>query len=298
MRESEEPALEAFIDDLYRGSLDTFVSRRDALAKQRRTSGDRLAASMVKALKKPSRAAWALNFVVLDKPDAMAKLDAAISGAVAPMPSGEEGRAAIARLRAVVRQLAIESAQLASEAGTEVEVDVLVGALSAVLGHAESFEELRHARLTDVPEAGGLDLLALLPILKREKPAAIPLVRTAPAKQPDESKARMARAEDERQAVARAAAREEDERQALARAAAKEAASRLESARRRAEEARKALDKAEDNVKEADARVRQAEEDSLQAIALRDAAREQSAIAQSAVGSAEKELLRLKTQGT
>jgi hypothetical protein len=56
-------------DDLYGAPLEEFVSRRDALAKQLRAGGDRDGAAAVKKLPKPTRAAWAVNRLVRDRPD-------------------------------------------------------------------------------------------------------------------------------------------------------------------------------------------------------------------------------------
>lgn len=49
------------IDALYGLSPDEFTPRRDALAKELRSAGDRSAADWVKALRKPSAAAWVVN---------------------------------------------------------------------------------------------------------------------------------------------------------------------------------------------------------------------------------------------
>jgi hypothetical protein len=57
------------VDELYAAPFDEFVTRRDALAKQLRADGDRDAASEVKQLRKPSRAAWAVNQAVRRAPD-------------------------------------------------------------------------------------------------------------------------------------------------------------------------------------------------------------------------------------
>src|SRR5919202_1156757 len=57
-------------DDLYGLALDAFVPDRDALAKRLRADGDRAAADEVKALRKPSVAAWAVNQAVRSQPKA------------------------------------------------------------------------------------------------------------------------------------------------------------------------------------------------------------------------------------
>ncbi|MDW5593094.1 hypothetical protein VSS74_02010 [Conexibacter stalactiti] len=65
--ESEEEAL-------YVESPDSFVAARDALAKQLRVDGDRAGAARVRALRRPTRAAWAINLAVRQHPDAAQEL--------------------------------------------------------------------------------------------------------------------------------------------------------------------------------------------------------------------------------
>jgi hypothetical protein len=55
---------DAEIDRLYGLPLDEFVSERDGLAKRLRKDGDREAAERVKALRKPTAGAWAINQAV------------------------------------------------------------------------------------------------------------------------------------------------------------------------------------------------------------------------------------------
>ena len=57
------------IDRLYALPLEEFTRERDALAKRLRKEGEPDAAGDVKALKKPSVAAWAVNQVQRDRPD-------------------------------------------------------------------------------------------------------------------------------------------------------------------------------------------------------------------------------------
>lgn len=52
------PGFEAITDELYEGSPAAFVARRDELAKQARSSGDRVLATAIKALRRPTVGAW------------------------------------------------------------------------------------------------------------------------------------------------------------------------------------------------------------------------------------------------
>ena len=64
----------ADIDRLYALPLEEFTRERDELAKRLRKEGDADAAAKVKALKKPTVAAWAVNQVHRDRPDEVREL--------------------------------------------------------------------------------------------------------------------------------------------------------------------------------------------------------------------------------
>jgi hypothetical protein len=65
------------IAELYASDLQEFTSARDALAKRLRAEGDRDGASQVKALRKPSVTAWAVNRVRHREPERVEELLAA-----------------------------------------------------------------------------------------------------------------------------------------------------------------------------------------------------------------------------
>ena len=65
---------DAEVDRLYALPLDEFTRERDELAKRLRKDGEREAADAVKALKKPSVAAWAVNQVRRDRPEDVRRL--------------------------------------------------------------------------------------------------------------------------------------------------------------------------------------------------------------------------------
>jgi hypothetical protein len=66
--------LEEREDDLYSLPLERFVAERDALAAELRSTGDVDEAARVKALRKPTRAAWAVNQLVRSEPDLLESL--------------------------------------------------------------------------------------------------------------------------------------------------------------------------------------------------------------------------------
>lgn len=114
-------------EDLYGLPLEEFTPARDALAKELKAAGRKDEAAEVKSLRKPSVAAWALNRVAREHPDAIEGLraagavlreaqDAVLSGDT-PAPPGMSGDAG--RLRDAGRALAEEVDRVAG-LGTEI----------------------------------------------------------------------------------------------------------------------------------------------------------------------------------
>ena len=64
----------ASMDDLYSLPLDDFTAARDALASELRAAGNKDEAAEVKKLRKPSLAAWAVNRLARERPEAMEEL--------------------------------------------------------------------------------------------------------------------------------------------------------------------------------------------------------------------------------
>jgi hypothetical protein len=100
---------------LYGLDLQEFVAARDALVKELRAGGDRDGAAAVKKLVKPTRAAWAVNRLVRDRPDEIAALvqaGAALAGAQEQLLDGADAdvlRSAAVAARALVDALAAEA---------------------------------------------------------------------------------------------------------------------------------------------------------------------------------------------
>jgi hypothetical protein len=100
---------------LYGLDLEEFVAAREALAKELRAGGDRAGAAAVKKLAKPTRAAWAVNRLVRDRPEEIAALveaGAALEGAQEQLLDGADAdvlRSAAVAARALVDALAAEA---------------------------------------------------------------------------------------------------------------------------------------------------------------------------------------------
>ena len=240
------PRADERIAGLYAVPLEQFTPERNALATELRVSGDAEGAALVKALRKPTAAAWAVNQLVRGEPD----LVEALLGA-----GGE--------LRQAHRQAASGrgSEQLRAAADAErTAVELLVARAAAVLGRpvtpalAESIRNSLHAASSDDTarervRAGTL-VTELRPVGLGPVPAAgTQRSKQAPPKAPPrvDSKRELRAAATEEAALqrefdaaARALARAE-ESYARAREAAEAAAEREKDARKRMREARSAL---------------------------------------------------------
>lgn len=262
---------------IYGGRLEEFVQRRDTLARELRSSGERDAANAVKALRKPSRIAWALDQGAIEMPGSLAALADAAADLVTAQSSGGDARAAMANLRGAIRAFTERAAEASRNAGYRIEPGALVSAVHAVLGRQDSFEQVRAGCLVEVPEAGGLDVLSVLPM-----PAVSPATSSPPAAKPGTSRPTA----DEREQAVRAdfnaataalrASRKEmgaaqatlanaetrlkaaEERLRAAQAEAGAAREQLEHARRRAKETAAAVEVAEKRLAEAKRRLSQA----------------------------------------
>jgi len=189
MSESPIPnELEAAILALYRGSLEEFIGRRDALVKQLRAAKQREHADHVKALRKPSRMAWVLDNAVYEDPASIEQLASAIIEA----QRGADLRTGLELINVALRAVAAAGARVAVRSKQPIEPNAIIAALRAVIGDSGAFADWRAARLVEVPEAGGLDMLTALAVrepVTRQTSAAItpPRVEIAKTESPAET---------------------------------------------------------------------------------------------------------------
>jgi hypothetical protein len=260
--------LDTRVDALFALDPSEFTAARDAEAKALRAAGRADDAAYVKALRKPTVAAWALNQVVRAQPDAIDELLALSADLRVEQESALAGDAAkfrrlLDRRRELERGLVNAAVDLLAESSGNAEQSR--GELTSTLGAAavddEVAETVRRGRLERVVAApSGFDLLAGLDL-----PPAPPRARRAPeptkpaaAPPVDELATKRAAAEAAREKARAGAARAERiEIAASARQAAKAALDearkevrRLETelarARRTAERAEADLDRAKD----------------------------------------------------
>ena len=234
--------LETAMAAVYRGPLEEFVSRRDALSKELRAAKRREDADRVKALRKPSRTAWVLDNVVSEDPACIEHLAEAINAAQT-VQSGADLRAALESVRAAVREVAAAGTRFAIRAGQPVDANALATAVHAVIGDTSAYTDMRAGRLVDVPEGGGLDILTgitIIPPPPPRAPSSPSIAPAAPAPPKTEAPAPPS-TEDAELAIA---ARADLRRAETSLAAAREQADRAEQAVRSAQGALDAAERA------------------------------------------------------
>jgi hypothetical protein len=223
------------VDELFVGALDEFVKRRDELVKQLKKDGDKETAAEVKALRKPSAAAWAINQVARRSHDAIDALVVAARGvheAQARAVQGKDGgglRGATEEWRKCINALA---AEVAKEAGAQYR-DAAAGTFEAASTSDEWTQIVKAGRLMATLEPGGFGLQDMPdPVLTRPAKAATP-------SPPVEEEPR------DDKAIAEARARLEKATHRLRRAE-----QRLDQARAAVDEAARAHDEAADELRE------------------------------------------------
>jgi chromosome segregation ATPase len=214
----DDAEAEARIDALYQRPLADFVAARNALAKELRPH-DRARSDEVKALRKPTVAAWALDRAASRDPDAVAELraaGAAVQEAQESALAGDRGalREATERRRNAIARLTDAAA---SDAG-DAHRDEIAATLEAASVDDELHAQLAAGRLTATTEArAGFGDLAGLLAASADAPAGDELAARRRRAEADRLRARMADAEtavedatgDVRQAEERLARAEE-----------------------------------------------------------------------------------------
>jgi hypothetical protein len=229
------------LERLYRGALESFTSDRNALAKWLRDGGEGEAADWVKALRKPTRAAWLTNQLTERKPKEVKRLleaGEALRRGQEEMLAGSPDREAL-RDAAKLEQETIDSLLRTAEAiGREHRIgSQILDRVGETLQAASSDPEVARAI-----ELGRLE--------RERRSASIGLVGEA-IKPPPKGK------------TAKEEARQDDERRARERLARHRRAAerKLESAEKRLERERSAAARARDTLADRERRLKQAEQD-------------------------------------
>jgi hypothetical protein len=257
-------AVESTADELYGLPPGEFTQARDARVKELRKAGERDAADAVKALRKPTVAAWALNQLARARRKQLDRLLAAgekLRAAQEELLAGGDRSAfqeAAAAERELVAELAAEATELASEAGERgsgVTEKVAETLHAAALDEATA-EDLRAGRMVREREAiGGFgDAAAAGPAsapAPRARASAKTKAKPKPKKEPKKEQAAEDTARRQRLSAART-----DERHA--RRELEATAKALRNAETRAEAAKAHADDAVERAKTAAERLKEA----------------------------------------
>jgi DNA repair exonuclease SbcCD ATPase subunit len=224
------------IDGLYQGPLEDFTAQRNELAKELRSDGD--AAAWVKGLPKPSRAAWLVNRLSVEKADEIGELlslgkelRAAQEEMLAGSTDREKLRDAAQREQRTVDSLARAAEKIGDGAGAQILTRV-AETLQAAAGDPDVAEAIERGRLT-----------------REQRAASVGLIGTAaPAARPARKGSKGRQAAERRERQQQAKRRKELER-------------KLATAEKKLDRERTALERAEQKVAEAESRVKDAEHD-------------------------------------
>jgi hypothetical protein len=290
-------------DELYALPPAEFTRARDERAKALRKEGRREEADAVKALRKPTVAAWALNQLARTRPEQLERLLAAGHGlraAQEELLAGGDRKAlqrAAATEREVVAKLADSATGLAAEAGERAGPalrEKIAETLHAAALDEETAEELRAGRLLREREAiGGFGAVAAgAPAAGRAARGATRTGSTEgaagaggkPRPPAGRKPGKAASAEADRRAAA-----ERRERLAAARTDERHARRELEAAAKAIEHAETRAEAARAHAEEANARAKTTAERLREARSEQAAAKKAHARAQRALTTAEQD---------
>ena len=282
--------LEAEIDRLYGVPSEDFVSERDALARRLRSERRRQEAKEVGALRKPSRAAWAINRVARDQPrlaEDVGSAGDALRAAQAGLAEGggpDELRAAAQVQRAAVDGFADAARDLLGSGGEDT-LRRIRETLLAAATDADLAERVRGGRVVREQAPAGFGPWVPAPATpegstraKPARPSGDRAEEAGGAERRAEEEERARGAEEERargaeEERARGAEEEDDRRRAEAQARIREArgaearaheeaaqlAGALDEARVRRDDAREARDQAQHELDGAEREVTELE---------------------------------------
>ena len=235
-----QAGIEREIDRLYGLPLADFTKARDELARELRSEGAGEAAAEVRALRKPTAAAWAVNQGV--RADGRAAKRVVRAGGKLSGASGRALRDAMAEEAEAVDAM-VAAVEDAAGAGTlsRASVDRVRETIRAVASDDELRGQFEAGRVLRDHRAVGFGSVDSLP--------AAPDAKRRPPKRSDAAQAKRARA----------AAKRARERLDRATQAVTKERKRLEGARRALGEAQSAVDAAEERRREAERQLHEAE---------------------------------------
>ena len=251
-------------DALYAAPTADFIAARNELAKRLKADGDQLGSTRLKALRKPTVAAWLANLVAREQPDELDDLIALgdeFREATTDL-DGDRLRELTPRRHKLIDQLVQAAGKLAADQGQKVSADVgqkLRETFDAALVDPAAGEAVREGRLSSalrhvgfgvVDESGEPSNVTALTDERRQR--AVDRRKASKAEEEEESAAALTAQE--------AAEREEEEREAARRAEAKQQledkVAAAESAEAVVENLENQLTEAQDTLEEIRVRIR------------------------------------------
>jgi hypothetical protein len=281
---TESKEVEQAAEELYGLPPGEFTRARDARVKKVRKDGDREAAAAIKALRKPTVAAWALNQLARRRSkdlDALLSAGEELRAAQEELLGGGDRSAfqeAAAQERELVARLSADATALASEAGERAGglQEKVAETLHAAALDEETADELRAGRLVREREAiGGFGAADSAPAPSSTKRPAKARAKKPPAR----SKSKTTSTREEASNRQRLAAAKTDERHARR---------ELDAAARAVEHAGERAEAAEAHAAEAAERARTTTERLKEAKRAETAARKSHTRAARALESAER----------
>jgi hypothetical protein len=241
-------------DAVYAAPAADFIATRNELAKQLKADGDALGSTRLKALRKPTVAAWIANLVARKLPDELDDLLALgdeFREATADL-DGERLRELTPKRHQLLDTLSKEAARLAAEEGQKISADVgqkLRETLDAALVDPAAGDAVREGRLSSALRHVGFGVVD-----ESGEPSNVtPLTDERRKAARDRRKAQQAESDEKATAEEKrdAAQREQEEREAAEKAKAKQAFEDAVAAAQEAEAEVEDLDTQLDNAREA-----------------------------------------------
>ena len=242
-------------DALYAAPAADFIATRNELAKQLKADGDQVGSTRLKAMRKPTVAAWVTNLVARNLPDELDDLLALgdeFRQATADL-DGDRLRELTPRRHQLLDKLSKEATKLAGEEGQKVSADVgqkLRETLDAALVDPAAGDAVREGRLSSALRHVGFGVVD-----ENGEPSNVtPLTDERRQAARDRRKAQQTEADEESAAARKkreAAEREEEEREAAEKAKAKQAFEDAVTAAQEAEATVEDLDNQLDDARDA-----------------------------------------------
>jgi len=286
--------LEGVTDELYGAPPEQFTARRDELARQAAAEGDKALATAVRALRRPTAAAWVVNHLVREDSDAVQALVALgerMRRAQSTL-SGDQMRALSRERQGVLRELVRHAAALAGGSVSASVTAEVEQTLRAVIADEEASAAVQSGSLTHGLSYSGLGTAGAGASERHLRAVPTPAPTDDTRGTSPGGASRAAEREAEREAAER---RRELERElAEAESALRSSERAATAATTRAERALRRQQEAEEEVAELERAGEAARERAAAARSTAGTAADQAAAAQSVAVAARQEVERIR----